>query len=879
MIVYLLKSASCLALLLFFYHLVLEREKMHNFNRFYLLIGVVFSFLAPLITFTTYVKATTYIQPEIVKTPFTEEFTPIIIEESTVDYSQILFGIYLTIVGVFLFRFGRNLFKIVKKIKTNKNVAHQKATLVLVDDNILPHSFWNYIFINKTAYESGKIEAELFTHELTHVTQKHTFDVLLIELLQAVFWINPLFIFLKKAIQLNHEFLADENVINQHKNTHQYQHLLLNKASWNNEYYLASNLNYSLTKKRLKMMTAQSSRTKVLFKKLAVIPLLIGFVFLFAERVEAQEKEEETIEIVETVSINDTKLEETEIYKEYVYRNLKVVQKDKNGNKISKTYAELNTEEKARLMTPPLKLKKIVPTQKQLNDLKNEKNFAVWIDGKVVNNTALNHYKNTDFARYSNSYVHKNARSKRFPQKNQAHLETTKYFENQNKIRFQNYRAFFEKKHGIQIINIKENSTKADKKYIEEKKKLKNNYIDSPVIQDKIISLNNMRNEVPSFIEEIRKNNATKESRKVDSLKKDNEVTPEEMKTYTTLFNKGKKYKFYKVKDVNKMKDIYNRMSKKQKLTVESVFNLVPSSLFPKPDWIYTYNRLANKVKRTSENRKANLIRLKEIYNKKMTDAEKLKVTAPHLLVPPPPTQKVLKGEKSDIPLSPKNNNKSKIKQDTLKKKPKWTVTDEVQFLEIEENDKNIDEINLLSIIINRPELESKTKNYFVNSKKVTRNDLDKIDKKYIETISISNVSKNEVNLHITLKQKKELPSSFRKKYNAKEDFVFNSVAEVKKQKETTSKLSDNEKRQFLLRKTIIQATTYKATKFNFKIDKKVSKINDVYSYLHNNPLCNISTSKNKDGIQTLLLNNSSSKKMSESALQNIYTEVFNTIK
>jgi beta-lactamase regulating signal transducer with metallopeptidase domain len=50
-------------------------------------------------------------------------------------------------------------------------------------------------------------------------------------LLQAVFWINPLFIFLKKAVQLNHEFLADENVIHKHRNTFQYQHLLLNKAT------------------------------------------------------------------------------------------------------------------------------------------------------------------------------------------------------------------------------------------------------------------------------------------------------------------------------------------------------------------------------------------------------------------------------------------------------------------------------------------------------------------------------------------------------------------------------------------------------------------------------------------------------------------------
>ena len=55
MILYILKSGLCLALLLAFYHLVLEREKMHRFNRFYLLGSILFSFLAP--AFIIYVEA------------------------------------------------------------------------------------------------------------------------------------------------------------------------------------------------------------------------------------------------------------------------------------------------------------------------------------------------------------------------------------------------------------------------------------------------------------------------------------------------------------------------------------------------------------------------------------------------------------------------------------------------------------------------------------------------------------------------------------------------------------------------------------------------------------------------------------------------------
>ena len=292
MIVYVIKSAGCLALLLFFYHFVLEKEKMHRFNRYYLLGSLLFSFWAPYAKFTTYIYEQIAIT-DISIAPKHINNSVLIVQENNFNYHQILIGFYCLICTLLLIRFSFNLFKILQKIAVHKKIKKDNATLVLVGDKILPHTFLNYIFINKIAYENAEIEEELFTHELTHVTQKHTFDVLLIEVLQVVFWINPLFIFLKKAVQLNHEFLADDSVINKHQNTYQYQHLLLNKATRNNTYYLASNLNYSLTKKRLQMMTAKSSPNSVLLKKFAVLPLLTGFLFLFAERIEAQIEVEE----------------------------------------------------------------------------------------------------------------------------------------------------------------------------------------------------------------------------------------------------------------------------------------------------------------------------------------------------------------------------------------------------------------------------------------------------------------------------------------------------------------------------------------------------------------------------------------------------------
>ena len=97
------------------------------------------------------------------------------------------------------------------------------------------------------------------------------------------------------------------------------------------------------------MMTTKSSPTKILLKKLAVIPLLVGFVFLFAERVEAQEiiEVEEVVEEkpIETIYEQESNLKldysESDIYKDYYYKNLTITSTDKNGNKISKKYNEL----------------------------------------------------------------------------------------------------------------------------------------------------------------------------------------------------------------------------------------------------------------------------------------------------------------------------------------------------------------------------------------------------------------------------------------------------------------------------------------------------------------------------------------------------------
>ena len=251
---------------------------MHRFNRFYLLINLIFSLLIPFISIEIIEEITTPVTAPI---PMSFSGGTMVIAEETNYLEQIVWGIYVLVTAILTFRFIRNIVTFYQLKKNNATLSFQNATLVLLQEPVLPHTFMNTIFINEAEYQERKIEKELFAHEMTHVNQKHTLDVLFIELIKTIFWFNPLFILYKKAIQLNHEFLADEKVVQSYKNIPFYQSLLLSKASCNPPLYLASNLNFQVTKKRFLMMSRNSSKRIILGKQLALLPIFTALFCYF----------------------------------------------------------------------------------------------------------------------------------------------------------------------------------------------------------------------------------------------------------------------------------------------------------------------------------------------------------------------------------------------------------------------------------------------------------------------------------------------------------------------------------------------------------------------------------------------------------------------
>lgn len=291
MIVYALKSSLCIALLWGFYTLFLERENMHHFKRFYLLFSLIFGYTIPLLTFT-YTTDVVDIQENLQQpVTYVTQAKEISEKESFIDYlSIILWSIYGTGALIFAIRFIKNIRNLMKKVRQNENIKELSHTNVLLDNPLVPYTFLKYIFVPKKEFKSQTIPQEVLLHEKTHVQQKHTLDILFVEILQVVFWCNPMWFWIKKSIRLNHEFLADQTVLKQQFSICQYMNLLVNYPNSTHHTVLTSPINYSLTKKRIVMMSKQFSKTKVAARLLLLLPILFICMLLFNNKIVAQQK-------------------------------------------------------------------------------------------------------------------------------------------------------------------------------------------------------------------------------------------------------------------------------------------------------------------------------------------------------------------------------------------------------------------------------------------------------------------------------------------------------------------------------------------------------------------------------------------------------------
>lgn len=296
MIIYLVKGVACSLVLWAFHHFFLEKERVHKFNRFYLLAAPLISFLLPFIPLRRADVTAGQIQAERAAGVSSEAtlFRAVQATAETGDFPagpelwQWLAGAYLLVTLFLLLRLLSGIFRMSRLIKASTQHRLSEATLVLLPGQSEICTFMHYVLCSEDDYRKNRIPAPILLHEFTHVKQKHTWDILFMELAGAFYWFNPVIVLYKRAIRLNHEFLADRYVTDRRGDVSDYQRLLLDWLTGGPAPLLASGFNYSQTKKRLIMMTQTPHWNRIMIKGACLAILSAGMFYAASDEIRAQ---------------------------------------------------------------------------------------------------------------------------------------------------------------------------------------------------------------------------------------------------------------------------------------------------------------------------------------------------------------------------------------------------------------------------------------------------------------------------------------------------------------------------------------------------------------------------------------------------------------
>ncbi|MBE6276099.1 MAG: M56 family peptidase [Bacteroides sp.] len=298
-LVYMLKSALCLATFYVFYRWLLSGETFHRLNRLTLLGICLLSWVLPSLEVATdgamgISRAVWALEDMLLAEWNQHEMQEDVPWDMGTFY---VLGVLFLLVR-YLYSLGR-MFFLLQHCKIKKQT--DSIRLFLYPENIAPFSWMRIIVMSEKDWEDDRVT--IFAHEYAHIRKGHSWDLLLVDVCLLLQWFNPAVWWLKKDLKAIHEYEADEYVIRQGIHAKEYQLLLIKKAVGTRLYSMANSLNHSSLKKRITMMIKKKSNPWARLKYLYVLPLATVSVIAFA-RSEVSNRLKEISE----VKVNDLAL-------------------------------------------------------------------------------------------------------------------------------------------------------------------------------------------------------------------------------------------------------------------------------------------------------------------------------------------------------------------------------------------------------------------------------------------------------------------------------------------------------------------------------------------------------------------------------------------
>ncbi|MHC1730928.1 MAG: TonB family protein [Bacteroidales bacterium] len=282
---YLLKSAAWLAGFTLVYLLFLRNERFFRLKRAYLVAGVVMSLLLPLITIHYRVELPAPVVQETRVASMVQTPMPAV---ATVQHEQkspltLFLWIYAGGMALFLFRALLHFFSLYHALRTGSVIRTGDAVMVRTEKYTSAFSFFNYVFINPSVSEQEA--GEILNHEMVHLRQKHWFDLLLVEMMSLIQWMNPFVWIYSALVRQNHENLADEEALQSTSDPAGYRAALLNQVFNARLISLSNSFNFSFYTNRFEMMKKKAYSPYRKLKLLLVLPIMAIILYAFADPV------------------------------------------------------------------------------------------------------------------------------------------------------------------------------------------------------------------------------------------------------------------------------------------------------------------------------------------------------------------------------------------------------------------------------------------------------------------------------------------------------------------------------------------------------------------------------------------------------------------
>ncbi|GEM_PF-3905344 len=458
--IYLIKVSGLLALFGLSYWSLLRKESFKNFNRKFLLFGLLLSFFLPLLQLETIefveaepkeamviesskYKATNFQLNSVEQNKTTSPTEP----PKEIPWSFVFFGIYILGVIFMTLKLSKQFFALRKLLQTATKFKMDGVVHYQCKQSINVFSFFNVVIYCPNTLDEATLKSVL-AHEYVHVKQRHSFDLMLANLAQLVIWFNPLMYFYRKMLDENLEFIADQETVESLANKKQYQYTLLHFVQPDQPalvgHYFFKN---STIKTRIMMLNKQKSPSIYRLKSVVIIPILITFIALFQVETVAmqvgEKKHSETqkskistsfsFSVLVTATTTDDELNEfVEIFKkDDIDLKFSKVKRTKKGEikriKIQMNNADnsINSEKQVKGNKPisPIELKVFMPENS------NEKEFQIspkisntneankdqaYDDWKVIRNEVDKVVFNNKELSFKEEYVIKNLSVKKF---------------------------------------------------------------------------------------------------------------------------------------------------------------------------------------------------------------------------------------------------------------------------------------------------------------------------------------------------------------------------------------------------------------------------------------------------------------------------------